>query len=51
MAALIQSPAKRKVRPFIRFLNAKGARKAEIHKLSLFMVTLWIGKISTCFFN
>jgi hypothetical protein len=32
MAALIQSPAKCKVRSVIRFLNAKGERPVEIHK-------------------
>ena len=32
MAAPIQSPAKCEVRSVVRFLNAKGARPAEIHK-------------------
>jgi len=32
MPAPIQSPAKGEVRSFIRFLNAKGERPAEIHK-------------------
>ena len=32
MAAPIQSPVKCEVRSMIRFLNAKGARPAEIHK-------------------
>ena len=40
MAAPIQSPAKCEVRSVIRFLNAKGGRSAEIHKLLLFMLTL-----------
>jgi len=40
MAAPIQSPAKCEVRSFIRFLNTKGERPAEIHKkMLLFMVT------------
>jgi len=45
MAVPIQSPAKCEVRSVIRFLNAKGKRPAEIHKVLLFMVTLWIGKM------
>jgi len=45
IAAPIQSPAKCKVRSVIRFINAKGERPAEIHKLLLFMVMLWIGKM------
>ena len=32
MAVPIQSPAKCEVRSVIRFLNAKGARPAEIHE-------------------
>jgi len=32
MVAPIRSPAKCEVRSFIRFLNAKGERPAEIHK-------------------
>ena len=32
IAAPIQRPAKCEVRSFIRFLNAKGERPAEIHK-------------------
>jgi hypothetical protein len=39
MAAPIQNPAKCEVRSVMRFLNAKGERPAEIHKLFLFMVT------------
>jgi hypothetical protein len=39
MAGAIQNPAKCEVRSVIRFLNAKGERPAEIHKLLLFMVT------------
>jgi hypothetical protein len=39
MAAPIQSPTKCKVRSIIHFLNAKGERPAEIHRLLLFMVT------------
>jgi len=45
LAAPIQSPAKREVRSVIQFLNAKGERPAEIHRLLLFIVTLWIGKM------
>jgi len=45
MAAPIQSPAKCEVRSVIRFLNAEVERPAEIHKLLLFIVTLWIGKL------
>ena len=40
MAAPIQSPAKCEVHSIIQFLNAKGERPTEIHKLLLFMVTL-----------
>jgi hypothetical protein len=32
MSAPTQSPAKCEVRSVIRFLNAKGERRAEIHK-------------------
>jgi hypothetical protein len=40
MAAPIQSLAKCEVRSVI-YLKAKGERPAEIHKLLLFMVTLY----------
>jgi hypothetical protein len=47
MAAPIQSPSKCKVRSVIRFLNAKGERPAEIHRLLLFMVTQRFPHISS----
>jgi hypothetical protein len=45
MAMPIQSPAKCKVRSITWFLNGKGERPVEIHKMLLFMVTLRIGKM------
>jgi len=40
----IQSPAKRDLRSVLWFRKSKCERPAEIHRLLLFVVTLWIGK-------
>ena len=47
MAAPIKSSAKCEVRSVIGFLEAKGERPAEIHKLLLLMVTLWFPLVSS----